>query len=77
MIIRNNKTKGQYFRYKVNGKILKYFIPANSSADIIDLTDVNQVVSNTYNRRLRHIEQQHGEDFNTNFEIPGDPGYVY
>lgn len=77
MIIKNNKTKGQYFRYKVNGKILKYFIPANSSADIIDLTDVNQVVSNTFNRRLRHIEQKFDKNLDTNFEVPGDPGYVY
>ena len=77
MIIRNNKTKGQYFRYKVNGKILKYFIPANSSADIVDLTNVNQVVSNTFNRRLRHIEKNHGKNLKTTFEVPGDPGYVY
>lgn len=77
MIIRNNKPKGQYLRYKVGGKILKFFIPAYSAADILDLTDVNQVVSNTYNRRLRHIEQTTGKNLKTTFEIPGDPGYNY
>jgi len=77
MIIRNNKTKGQYLHYKVNGKNVKYFIPALTSANIIDLTNINQIVFNTYERRLRHLEVMHGKNFHTSFEVPGDPDYNY
>lgn len=76
MIIKNNKHKGQYFRYKVNGKVLKIYIAGDSYVDIPDLTDIHEVFSNTYERRLRHIEEDFGYNFKTAFEIPGDPDFI-
>jgi hypothetical protein len=76
MIVKNNKPKAQYFRYKVDGKILKFYIEGNSFADISDLTSTSQIVSNTYERRLRHIEEKFGKNFITAFEIPGDADFT-
>jgi hypothetical protein len=75
MLIKNNKTKGHYFHYKVEGKNFKYFIPALATVEIIDLINIFQIVSNTYDRRIRHIEDKFGYNFDTVFEIPGDPDF--
>jgi hypothetical protein len=75
MIIKNNFPHALFFRYKLNGKIEKFLINAYSSIDIPNLTDKNQVVSNTYQRRLRHIEEETNKNLNTQFEIPGDPDF--
>lgn len=76
MIIKNNKLKGAWFHYKVGGKIFKYFIPGDTAVDILDLTDESQIVINTYDRRIRHIEEDFGYNFKTGFEIPGDPDFI-
>ena len=75
MIIKNNKPKGQYFHYKIGGKILKYFIKGFESVDIKELTEESQIISNTFERRLRHIEDKFGYNFKTAFEEPGDPDF--
>jgi len=75
MIIKNNFPHALFFRYKINGKIKKVLIAAYSSIDIPDLTSEYEVVSNTYQRRLRHIEEETGKNLNTQFEVPGDPDF--
>jgi len=75
MIIRNNKPKAMYFRYKVNGVLKKFYIPSYSDVDIVDLTDVSQIVTSVYERKLRRIQRLFGKNFKTTFEIPGDPDY--
>lgn len=76
MIIKNNKPKGQYFRYKVGGKIQRVFIAGNATVEVPSLTATSQIVSNTYERRLRHIEESFGHNFQTSFEVPGDPDFI-
>lgn len=76
MIIKNNKPEGLYFRYKLNGVIEKFYIAGYAEVDIPNLTDVNQIVSNTYQRRLRHIEERFDKNFVTTFEIPGDADFT-
>jgi hypothetical protein len=76
MIIKNNKPEGLYFRYKLNGVIEKLYIAGYAEVDIPNLTDVNQIVSNTYQRRLRHIEERFDKNFVTTFEIPGDADFT-
>jgi len=75
MLIKNNKTKGYYFHYKVGGKIFKHFIPALTTVEIANLTNTSQIVSSAYDRRIRHIEDKFGYNFDTVFEIPGDPDF--
>jgi len=72
MIIKNNKPKAQWFRYKVNGKVAKVYFAAYETVDVQGLTDTSQILSNTYERRLRHIEEAFGYNFTTAFEVPGD-----
>ena len=76
MIIKNNKPKAAWFHYKIGGKIFKYQIPGNTAVDILDLTDRSQIVNSTYDRRIRHIENSFGYNYETTFEIPGDPDFV-
>ena len=76
MIIKNNKKKGQYFHYKINGKVEKIFIGGEQEVDIQALTDAHQILSNTYERRLRHIEDRFGKNVKTAFEVPGDPDFI-
>jgi hypothetical protein len=76
MIIKNNKSEGLYFRYKLNGVIKKFYIAGYTEVDIPDLTDINQIVSNTYQRRLRHIEERFDKNFITTFEVPGDADFT-
>lgn len=76
MIVKNNKPKSQFFRYKLNGKVLKVFMEAYDTIDIQDLTETSQILSNTYEKRLRHIEETTGKNLNTAFEIPGDPDFI-
>lgn len=76
MIIKNNKPKAQWFRYKVNGKVAKVYFAAYETVDVQGLTDTSQILSNTYERRIRHIEEAFGYNFATAFEVPGDPDFI-
>ena len=75
MIIKNNTPKKRWLKYKVSGKVFSVHFSAFESIDIRDLTSSSQILINTYDRRIRHIEDKFGYNFNTFFEIPGDPDF--
>jgi len=79
MIIKNNTPKERTLYYKIEGKILHVVIPAyGQSADIEEITHIDQLQLSTYERRLRHIETYLGKSFANPFSIPGDsefPGF--
>lgn len=76
MIIKNNKPKAQWLHYKIAGKIFKRHFTGFETIDISEITDTSQIISNTYERRIRHIEDAFGFNFGTAFEIPGDPDFT-
>jgi len=75
MLIKNNKAHAATFYYKVGGKIFHVKIPGYVTVEIPDLTSTSQIVSNTSDRRIRHIEDKFGYNFETTFEEPNDPDF--
>jgi len=80
MIIKNNTPKEKTLYYKVNGKIFHVVISAyGQSADIEEITHIDQLQLSTYERRLRHIETYLGKSFTNPFSVPTDsefPGFL-
>ncbi|MFA5068206.1 MAG: hypothetical protein WC466_09290 [Candidatus Izemoplasmatales bacterium] len=75
MIVTNNTPKKRWFKYKINGVVFNVPFNAYETIDIIDLTSTSQILENTYERRIRHIEDKFGYNFTTPFEVPGDPDF--
>ena len=75
MILFNNKPKGRYLTYKLGNQTKKYYFNGFQSIDIAEITDESQIIENTFERRLRIIEDKFGKDLKTAFEIPADPDY--
>jgi hypothetical protein len=76
MFIKNNQIKAQYFHYKISGKSFKRLIPALTEIEIPELTDESQIITNTFERRLRNIQENFGYNFETKFEEPSDPDFT-
>lgn len=69
MRIKNNKPKTQWLRYKVKGKMFKKQFKAFEVVEIKEITNSSQIVYNTYQRRVKNINREFGNNFDTDFSI--------
>lgn len=69
MTIKNNKPKTQWLRYKIGGKIFKRHFAGFETIVISEITDVSQIVYNTYERRIKNIEDSSDSNLTNSFEI--------